>query len=140
MPSEPRGLPHHRGGIALHLPRHLPVAGAGEHAVEELLLELGAFEVVGGGEGLRAESPPALATAITRDGPRFTLALVGAEPDPLPACGTQVEAALGPRAMRGNEGREIAFHRLRSSARSRPSTFFAAQPTAASSPASRRRV
>src|SRR4029079_2386059 len=52
MPPEPHRLAHDSGGIAAHLPRHLPVAGAAEQAKEERNLNVGALEVVGGGEGL----------------------------------------------------------------------------------------
>ena len=81
----------------------LAVAGAGEDAMEQRLQQLGALQVVGGGEGLRAEGGAAVTTAVARDDPRFTLARVSAVADPAPAGGAAVVGAIGSRTMRGHE-------------------------------------
>ena len=58
--------------------------------MKQRLEQLGALQVVGGGEGLRTEGGAAVTTAVTRDDPRFTLARVRTVADPVPAGGAMV--------------------------------------------------
>src|SRR5439155_19746505 len=91
---EPRGETHDGGGGTAGLAGDLAVAGAGEQPVGDLLEKLGALEVVGGGEGLRAERGAAVTTAEAGNAPGVTLAGEEAVADPSPADWGTVEEAM----------------------------------------------
>src|SRR5262249_40572726 len=113
-PAEPRRVAHDGGVRTAEPARDLAVAGAGEQAFGGLPEDVGAPEPVVGGEGLRAEGVPAVATTETRDALRSGLTDERAMPRPVPAEAGTVEAAIASRAVRGHEGGGSSRHAPRS--------------------------
>jgi hypothetical protein len=110
--TQPGRMGHDGGLVAAGLARDLAEAGAGEQSLGNGFQQLRAFEVVGSGEGLRAEGQVAVSTPEALDVPRFTVAEVVAEADATPTDGSQVVGTGYAGAKRGNEARAITVHDL----------------------------
>jgi hypothetical protein len=98
-------------GVDVQFPGDLPVGGAMEGPVEECQEEVGAFEPVGGGEGLRGEGSTAVEALEALDRVGMTLPVVEAGFLVPPALGIPVEGAVWAWAEgRFEVGGRTCFH------------------------------
>ena len=103
MPADASDVALDGGRGAAPFPCGLPVTGAGEDREGGGEEDIGPLEPVGGGEGLRAEGVPAVATAEARDTGRARLPDEGTVAAIAPTDAGTMEAAIGSRTERGNE-------------------------------------